>query len=31
VYGNLNWSTVIQGVTTDYSEARDWPVVEPVD
>ena len=28
VYGNLNWSTVIQGVTPDYSEARDWPVLE---
>ncbi len=27
VYGNLNWSTVIQGVTPDYLEARDWPVV----
>ena len=27
VYGNLNWSTVIQGVTMDYLEARDWPVV----
>jgi putative ABC transport system permease protein len=27
VYGNLNWSTVVQGVTTDYAEARDWPVV----
>ena len=26
VYGNLNWSTVIQGVTADYAEARDWPV-----
>jgi putative ABC transport system permease protein len=26
VYGNLNWSTVIQGVTADYFEARDWPV-----
>jgi putative ABC transport system permease protein len=26
VYGNLNWSTVIQGVTADYLEARDWPV-----
>jgi putative ABC transport system permease protein len=26
VYGNLNWSTAIQGVTTDYFEARDWPV-----
>jgi putative ABC transport system permease protein len=28
VYGNLNWSTVIQGVTSDYFEARDWPVVD---
>ncbi|HXG16691.1 MAG TPA: ABC transporter permease [Calidithermus sp.] len=27
VYGNLNWATVIQGVTADYFEARDWPVV----
>ena len=27
VYGNLNWSTVIQGVTPDYFEARDWPAV----
>src|SRR2546428_13058186 len=27
VYGNLNWSTVIQGVTPDYFEAREWPVV----
>src|SRR3989442_788665 len=27
VAGNLNWSTVIQGVTTDFFEARDWPVV----
>ncbi len=26
VYGNLNWSTQIQGVTADYFEARDWPV-----
>ncbi len=26
VYGNLNWSTGIQGVTSDYFEARDWPV-----
>jgi putative ABC transport system permease protein len=25
VYGNLNWSTQIQGVTADYFEARDWP------
>jgi putative ABC transport system permease protein len=28
VYGNLNWSTQIQGVTPDYHEAREWPVVE---
>jgi putative ABC transport system permease protein len=28
VYGNLNWATVIQGVTPDYSEARDWPVTD---
>jgi len=28
VYGNLNWSTLIQGVTADYSEARDWPVLD---
>jgi putative ABC transport system permease protein len=26
VYGNLNWSTAIQGVTQDYMEAREWPV-----
>ncbi|MBI3635299.1 MAG: ABC transporter permease [Candidatus Rokubacteria bacterium] len=26
VYGNLNWSTGIQGVTPEYAEARDWPV-----
>jgi len=26
VYGNLNWSTGIQGVTAEYFEARDWPV-----
>jgi len=28
VYGNLNWATVIQGVTPDYFEAREWPVVD---
>ena len=28
VYGNLNWATVIQGVTADYSEAREWPVTD---
>jgi putative ABC transport system permease protein len=24
IFGNLNWSTVIQGVTPDYIEAREW-------
>jgi putative ABC transport system permease protein len=28
VYGNLNWATVIQGITPDYFEARDWPITE---
>jgi putative ABC transport system permease protein len=28
VYGNLNWATLIQGVTADYSEAREWPVLD---
>jgi putative ABC transport system permease protein len=28
VYGNLNWSTGVQGVTPDYLEARDWPLVD---
>jgi putative ABC transport system permease protein len=27
IFGNLNWSTVIQGVTPDYVEAREWPIV----
>jgi putative ABC transport system permease protein len=27
VYGNLNWSTIVQGVTVDYFEARDWGIV----
>ena len=26
VFGNLNWSTVIQGVTPDYVEAREWGI-----
>jgi putative ABC transport system permease protein len=26
VYGNLNWSTVVHGVTVDYFEAREWPL-----
>jgi putative ABC transport system permease protein len=28
VYGNQNWSTVVQGVTPDYEVAREWPAVE---
>ncbi|MGH7308945.1 MAG: ABC transporter permease [Candidatus Rokuibacteriota bacterium] len=27
VFGNLNWSTTVQGVTADYFEARDWVIV----
>ena len=27
VYGNLNWSTAVHGVTPNYFEARDWPVI----
>jgi putative ABC transport system permease protein len=27
VFGNLNWSTAVQGVTPDYFEARDWTIV----
>ncbi len=27
VYGNLNWSTSMQGVTPEYFVARDWAVV----
>jgi len=26
IYGNLNWSTVVQGVTADFERVRDWPV-----
>jgi putative ABC transport system permease protein len=26
IFGNLNWSTVIQGVTPDYLDAREWSV-----
>jgi putative ABC transport system permease protein len=26
VWGNLNWSTIIQGVTPEYFDARDWPI-----
>jgi putative ABC transport system permease protein len=28
VYGNLNWSTGVQGITPDYLEARDWPLAD---
>ena len=28
VYGNLNWSTTVQGVTPEYLEARDWGLAE---
>jgi putative ABC transport system permease protein len=28
VYGNLNWSTTVQGVTPEYLEARDWSLAE---
>src|SRR3990170_4878778 len=27
IAGNTNWSTVIQGVTPEYLEVRDWPIV----
>jgi len=27
VAGNSNWSTVIYGVTPEYMEVRDWPIV----
>jgi len=26
VYGNLNWSTIVQGVTPEFLEAREWGV-----
>src|SRR5437773_12263538 len=26
VFGNLNWTTDIYGVTEDYLESRDWPL-----
>ncbi len=27
VYGNLNWATLVQGVTPQFFEAREWEVV----
>ncbi len=26
VYGNMNWSTVIQGMTPEYADAREWRI-----
>ncbi len=28
VYGNLNWSTIVQGATPEYFEVREWAVVQ---
>ncbi len=28
VYGNQNWSTILQGVSPDYMEMREWKTVE---
>ena len=30
VYGNLNWSTQVQGTTPDYDFVRQWPVANGV-
>jgi putative ABC transport system permease protein len=27
VYGNMNWSTLVQGVTPEFLAIRDWPVL----
>jgi putative ABC transport system permease protein len=27
VNGNLNWATSVQGITPEYFETRDWPVI----
>ena len=26
VYGNMNWSTVVMGITLEYLKVREWPV-----
>jgi putative ABC transport system permease protein len=26
IYGNMNWSTVVQGVTPEFERVRNWPV-----
>ncbi len=26
IYGNLNWSTVVQGVTDEFQQVRDWQI-----
>jgi putative ABC transport system permease protein len=28
VWGNLNWATVVQGITPGYLEARDWTLLD---
>lgn len=28
VYGNMNWSTAVLGITSEYLQVRDWAVVE---
>jgi len=28
VYGNTNWSTTFYGVTPEYADARNWPVID---
>jgi putative ABC transport system permease protein len=27
IYGNMNWATVVQGVTPSFESVRNWPVV----